>query len=504
MFRILKADKDTYITNKYIDGVRAVSGNVGLGGSLDLFKLYGITLSGSGRVPQTELSRILIHFDLDPLRNLVTANKIDIAHSSFKCFLNLKDVYGGQPTPSNFTVDIFPLSASFSEGLGKDIAYYADKDKANFLSASSDALWIGEGCTQGGGATEVCDYITSSLTVTNTKVSQTFITGEEDLLVDVTSVVSATIKGDLPDSGFRITFTSTIENDSKTYFVKRFASRQAYDESKRPQILVKFDDSILDDTSNLYLDSPVSASLFLYNYVNGQLTNLLSASSQVTGLNNLLLELKTEASGVGAYSLFFTGSQHKYGANFATGIYSASVTLPLSNANLKESYLQTGSIKFTPIWSSLDKTVAYITGSSITAYAPERITKRLNPRRYIVSVIGISTEYSEAEDVTMRVNIFDQNSPIIIAKRLPVELPGVVLRNAHFAIRNAATNVYAIPFDTTNNSTKLSSDSSGMYFNFSTAALTSLNSYVIDVMINVDGQEQKYLNASPAFRIIKI
>lgn len=504
MFRILKADKDTYITNKYIDGVRAVSGNVGIAGSLDLFKLYGITLSGSEKIPQTELSRLLIHFDLTPLRTLVSTNKVDISHSSFKCYMSLKDVYGGQPTPSNFSVDIFPLSASFSEGLGKDIAYYADKDKANFLSASSDARWGGEGCTLACFATGSGDYITSSLTVPDTKVSQTFSTGQEDILVDVTSVISATIKGDLPDSGFRISFTPAIESDTKTYFVKRFASRHAYDESKHPKLLVKFDDSILDDTSNLYLDSPVSASLFLYNYVNNQLTNLLSGGVEVTGSNSILLELKTEVTGVGTYSLFFTGSQHRYGSNFATGIYSASVTLPLSDANLKTSYLQSGSIKFTPVWSSLDKTVAYVTGSSITAHAPNRITNRLNPRRYTVSVIGINSEYSQSEEVTMRVNIFDQNSPIIVATRLPVLLPGIVLRNSHYAIRNTATNEYVIPFDTTNNSTKLSSDSDGMYFSFNTAALTPLNSYAIDIMIPVDGLQQKYLNASPAFRVIKI
>lgn len=506
MFRILKADKDTYITNKYVDGKPAVSGNVGIAGTLDLFKLYGITIvtSGTTKTPKTELTRILVHFDLDPLRDLVTANKVDLSHSSFKCFMNLKDVYGGQPTPSNFTVDIFPLSASFAEGLGKDTAYYSDKDTANFLSASSTALWAGEGCTSACFSTGSGDYITSSVTIPSTKVSQTFVTGQEDLLVDVTSIVSATIKGDLPDAGFRISFTGDIESNLQTYFVKRFASRHAYDESKRPKMLIKFDDSILDDTTNLYLDSPSSSSLFLYNYVQNQLTNLVSASSSVTGSNCILLELQTEVSGVGTYRLYFTGSQHTYGSISATGIYSASVGLPLSNANLKTNFLQSGSVTFTPIWSSLDKKVAYVTGSSIVAYGPERITKRLNPRRYTVSVVGIGYDYSESEEVTMRVNIFDQNSPIIIAKRTPVELPGVVLKNSHYAVRNAVTDEYVIPFDTVTNSTKLSSDSNGMYFSFNTSALTPLNSYVIDIMIPVDGLQQKYLNASQTFRIMKL
>ena len=57
MFRSIKSDKDTYITNKYVDGIRAVSGNVGIAGSLDLFKLYGISFVGTGsnRIPQKDL-----------------------------------------------------------------------------------------------------------------------------------------------------------------------------------------------------------------------------------------------------------------------------------------------------------------------------------------------------------------------------------------------------------------------------------------------------------------
>lgn len=503
MFRILKADADTYITNKYVDGKSVVSGNVGIAGTLDLFKLYGVTItsSGSTRIPKTELSRALLHFDLNPLRNLVDEGRIDISHNSFKCFLSLSDVYGGQTTPSNFTLNIFPLSASFSEGLGKDVAYYSDIDSSNFLSSSTSVLWGGEGCTLACFSTGSGDYITSSITIPNTKASQIFTKGTEDLLVDVTRIVSATLKGELPDAGFRLSFDSLAEQDEKTYFVKRFASRHAYDESKHPKLLVKFDDSILDDSSNLYFDS--QSNIFLYNYIHGQLSNLISGSSTLTGSNCILLELQTQVSGVGNYSLYFTGSQHSFGSNYSSGIYSASVLLPLSDTNLKTNFDVSGSVTFTPVWSSLDQTITYSAGPSIVARAPQRISYRLNPRRYVVSAVGITTDYSEDEEVTMRVYIFDQNDPLIIAKRLPVELPGLSLRDVHYAVRNTITNEYEIPFDTVNNSTKMSSDSKGMYFNIHTSALTALNTYVVDVMINVDNLQQKYLNASAPFRIMK-
>jgi len=503
MFRTLKADKDTYVTNRYINSVSVVSGNTGIASSLDLFKLYAMTLLGSGtnKHPVTELSRMFVHFDLEPLRELVDSGKVDLDHYSFKCHLNLKDVYGGQTTPSKFTVAVFPLSASFDEGLGKDVVYYSDKDKSNFLSASSTSAWFVSGCGLAGNSTSLVDYITSSPSIQSTKITQYFPKGTEDLLVDVTAIVSATLTSEIPDQGFRISLDEIQETDQFSYFVKRFGSRQTYDESKHPRLFVRFDDSIADDTANFTLD--VNSNLFLYNYVNGELKNLVSASADVAGDNCLILKLQTIVSGVGNYSLYFTGSQYKQGKNYLSGVYYAAATVPLTDANIKTYYNASGSVKFTPIWQSFDSTLAYVTGSKVTARAPERLSKRLSPRRYTIGVIGISTEYLENETVAMRVNVFDDNSPIIKAQRLPIELPGLVIRNSHYAIRDNTTGEYAIPFDTAYNSTRLSSDSDGMYFNFNTSALVPQREYVIDIMLVVDGMQHKYLDASPVFRVRK-
>ena len=466
MFRALKSDKDAYITNKFIDGKQAISGNTGIAGSLDLFKLYGMTITGSQ--PQTELSRLLIHFNLDPLRDLVSSGDLDISDSSFKCHLRLKDVYGGQLTPSNFSVSVFPLSASFDEGLGKDVAYYSDKDKCNFLSSSKNSAWFLTGCAQACDASTQGDYITSSLSIPSTKVNQSFLTGQEDLLVDVTQIISSTISGELPDEGFRISFDAAFESDTHTYFVKRFASRHAFDESKHPKLFVRFKDSIEDDNANFFVDR--ESKIFLYNYYNDELTNIKSSSLDVTGSNCIILELKTEISGVGEYSLFFTGSQFSLGSNYTPGTYFAPVLVETSDPNIKTYLASSGSVYFTPIWRSLDESVSFVTGSILTARNQVALSKRLSPRRYTISVLGVSKEYGENEDVVLRVNIFDKNSPIIKAQRLPIELPGAVVRNSYFAIRNVSTNEYEIPFDDLYESTKLSSDSDGMYIKFNTSA----------------------------------
>ena len=501
MFRSLAADKDAYITNKIVDSVRAVSGNTGIAGSIDLFKLYGITVitSGSSSVPQKEISRALIHFDLAEIKNLFNQNRIDITHPSFKCYIKLCDVYGGQTTPNNFSVSIFPLSASFDEGFGKDVSYYADKDKCNFISSSKDSKWFVTGCGLACFSTGSGDYITSSLEIANTKKTQFFAKGDEDLLVEVTDIVSATIKNDLPDQGFRISFDESLENDNYTYFVKRFGSRHAYDYDKRPKLLVKFNDSIQDDSANFYLDK--NSNLFLYNYVDGQLTNLMSASSEVTGSNSIILELKTEVSGVGNYSLYYTGSQHSIGINFISGVYSVPVTAGLTDANIKSYFETSGSVKFTPIWKSLDGTLSYVTGDRLTAFGPSRLTQRLSPRRYSINVLGINEEYQHNEDVVLRVNIFDENNPQIKAQRLPIEIPGIVIKKSYYGIRDIATGKYAVPIDDVHSSTLLSSDGKGMYLTFNTSALNSLRTYTIDITLKIDGMSHHYQNVSVPFRI---
>ena len=118
MFKVLRPNKDTYITNRVVDGEMRLHANVGGAGSLDLFKLYGYA-SDANEQPITELSRLLVKFDLEPLRKLVNAGKVSILSDAFTCKLYLHDVYGGQPTPSNFTARVYPLSASFDEGHGR-------------------------------------------------------------------------------------------------------------------------------------------------------------------------------------------------------------------------------------------------------------------------------------------------------------------------------------------------------------------------------------------------
>jgi len=499
MFKILRADKDTYITDRFINGRRSLTSSLGAAGSLDMFKLYGITISGSTAL--TELSRLFVHFDLAPLRSLVNQGKIDITSPTFKCKLQLRDVYGGQPTPVGFTAMVYPLSRSFDEGLGKDVVYYSDHDVCNFLSSSrAGGAWLLSGCALGGLAVNACDYITGSAFTSSLKASQFFTTGEEDLDVDVTPMISSTLAGVIPDSGFRISFDTTIEEDTHTYFVKRFGSRTAFNEDKHPRLVVKFDDSVTDDAQSIVFDN--TGYLFLYNYVRNAPANITSGSSltQITGSNSLILKLATEISG-GWYNLVFTGSQHKAWTIPIAGIYSASVIVSSTDSTVATKLAQSGSVKFTPIWGSLDGSVTFLTGSALTVTWPSRTSTSIDPKTFVVSVLGLHDIHRSDEETVLRVNIFDQSSPTIIFKRTPFQLPGLTIRDVYYGVRDTSTNEMVIPFDIVGNSTKVSSDVSGMFFKLDMSNLTHERSYVIDVLLVTGNNTQRYLAASPVFRI---
>lgn len=491
MLKIVKADKDSYITDKVIRSEPKTTSNVGAAGTLDLFKLYGLT-----NVNSKELSRLLVHFDLDDIKEAYLQGNLDINDSSFWCKMHLSDVYGGQTTPINFSISVFPLSASFDEGIGKDVAQYSDYDVCNWLTSSRGSTWYISGCGLPCDAqTSSGDYITSSINLITTEVIQNFKAGDEDLIVDVTSLVSATLSGEIPDRGFRLSFHNSAEDDSYTYFVKRFGSRQAYDESKRPKLIVGFDDSITDDSQNLTFDS--SCNLTLYNYSGGILSNIVSGSSltQVSGDDCLVLKMITEISG-GHYDLLFSGSQFSYGQYPVTGTYQSSVTILTSDPIISSKLLQSGSVIFTPVWCSSDLSLAYVTGSNLTV-RPQMRTSSQPVKNYVVSVNGLKNEYTNNEQAFVRLTIFDQSNPLIKVTRVPVELSGIVVKDTYYQIRDSVTKEVIIPFDDVRNSTKVSSDSSGMFFKFDTSSLLSGRTYVIDTMIS----KRIYSNTSPEFRI---
>jgi len=369
MFLVVTASSDTYITDKIVSTKRAVSGNVGQAGTIDLFKLWDESDAITGSV---EISRALISFDWGQIQAL-TASSLNL--NNFKAYLKMISVIGGQPAPTDFTLSLFPLSSSFSEGIGRDVSSYSHIDASNFLSRSSGVLWNMEGANSGGllGSSNI-DYITSGnlndgLGVRSFEASQRFINGNEDLYIDITDFVSSSIVGLLPQPSFRLSFSGSQEADNTTYFVKRFGSRNAKNPILRPRVEIFWDDSRVDDREQAVFD--VSGNLYLTNTVRGIKTNLVSGSSltSIAGDSCILVRFTT-----GSYTRYFTGSQDQQ-SGFIDGVYkapfifaSSDTTTITGSVTLSDAVRASGSITFEEIWTSLDETTVFKSGSLTVNY----------------------------------------------------------------------------------------------------------------------------------------
>ena len=256
MYKILTASADTYITNKVIStSARAIDANMGNASTIDIFKLYDeSTFSGHPRtyiddsatdllhstddlnvesIP-IELSRGLVKFDLSDI------TEAQAATTGFSATLKMYDVYGGQTTPSNFSLLVVPLAVEFDEGAGRDVESFNDLDTCNFVTASySSGVTTDWGTHYEDGDGNLCFNIDATSDFeAGYNATQEFETGQEDLSVDVTDAVKAMVDATITNHGFRISFISDEEKDDKTRFVKRFVSRHSNDKNKTPRLII--------------------------------------------------------------------------------------------------------------------------------------------------------------------------------------------------------------------------------------------------------------------------
>jgi hypothetical protein len=188
-------------------------------------------------------------------------------------------------------------------------------------------------------------------------------------------------------------------------------------------------------------------------------------------------------------------------------VYSASFTLSSTNQYIAAALAATGSvIKLTPVWASLDGTVLFHSGSKISVTKANRAETFLPTNTPVVTVSNLKDTYDNTETPVVRVNVFDRNSPLITAARVPLESPNGLLgiaSEAHWSVRNISTGEVVVPFDTTYGSTRLSSDSKGLFFKLFTSDFPTEQTYVIDVLLLVGGNRQVHSNASSQFKIVE-
>tara|TARA_R100000008_G_C3587681_1_gene173876 strand:+ start:10642 stop:12168 length:1527 start_codon:yes stop_codon:yes gene_type:complete len=488
------ADADTSITNAYKPNLteRGVSGNMGQSDILEVFSIYAQESTSS-----SELERILIKFPVTGSTSKYMSydrEQSNIPESgSVSFYLRMFNARHSQTTPKNFDLIVSAVSSSrttaWDEGTGLDMENYSDEYPANWTSAVASSSADGGAWTAEGG-----DFYTD----TSSSFTASFDSGFEDINLDITPLVeqwinsSGNVLGSKSNHGLLIKLDSAQEDAETSYYTKKFFARGSQYFFKRPYIEARWDSSKKDDRGNFYYSSSLAPAednlntIYLYNYVRGQLKNIpaigtgsifvsiFSGSSDNTEPSASKLAL---SAGGGVVT---SGHTNITGAYVSTGIYSASFAF-------------TGSTSLTRIFDVWHKDhVEYFTSS----IDPKSLTQvwsgnSMNPNQQFVSKItNLKSSYS-TQNTSARFRLYTRKkdwSPSIYSvasQDAPIDL----VEDSYYKVSRVNDDCEVISYGTgSDNNTRLCFDTSGSYFDLDMSLLEADNTYSIKFVFYLNGQ----------------
>ena len=313
---------------------------------------------------------------------------------------------------------------------------------------------------------------------TDTKSSFTtsFLKGNEDLEVDVTTLVEQWINSDgnvlgaKDNNGFLIKLASSYESSTTdSYYTKKFFARSSEFFFRRPTIEARWDSSRRDNRSNMIFSSsalPASnnlGNLYMYNYFRGNLVDIAGQTDQIPVLN-LYYSSGSVPEGTARY---FRDSSNT-AVNFLSasreskGVYKATFSVTSSVVTATYPYL-------VDVWTYSGSQVH--TGSAMSPKSHDFYNYNPNPN-YVISMPNMKKTYSKNETERFRLYVREKGwSPSVytVAKSTPETL---LIESASYKIFRVSDEKVLIPYNTGSNaSTMLSYDSEGNYFDLDMSIL---------------------------------
>ena len=456
------ADADNTITNAYKDGLslRATGSNMGQADVSEVFSIYGRESASSA-----ELSRVLTKFNVATISADRTAGVIP-ASGSVSFYLRLYNAETSNTVPKNFTIVAQAISQSWNEGDGLDLENYKDSGKSNWVSASTTTAWN----TAGG------DYHSSPT------FTQDFSTGLEDLEIDISFLVEEWIDGTKDNYGIGIRLTSSLETAARSYYTKRFFARGTQYFFKKPVIEARWNSSTQDDRGDFYMSSSLAPAadnlntLYLYNYVRGQLTNI-----PAIGTGEIYVDLYQTLGGTALTQVISTPATGGY---VSTGIYSCSVCITGTYTTLRDVWYSGSTEYFTgTISPQTFGASSYSTGNS----------------RYITKIKNLRNKYFSEEEARFNVYVRSKNWSPTIYTVASSEIENTIIPSASYRVYRVLDGYNAIPHGTGSElQTLLSYDVSGNYFNLDMSLLEPGYEYGIKLAF-YDSQRKSWIEQDQKF-----
>ncbi len=489
------ADADNTITNAFQENltIRGTGSNMGQADVLEAFSIYAQESATS-----TELARIILKF---PVIEEIKADRdagLIPALDSVSFYLKMSNARHPHTLPKNYKLDVLAVSSSWQEGNGLDMENYTDLTYdgigSNWIQArQSSSVDNGKWTTEGG------DYHTTPAFVAS------FDKGDEDLEVDVTSLVEEWIAGTKANYGFGIKLSSSYEAFSGanaagakfSYYTKKFFARSSEFYFDRPVIEARWDTARRDNRSNLIFSSSALPSvnnlqnLYLYNYFRGNLIDIKGDSG-----DNPVMKLYYSSGSVPEGDARYVRNSSNAAANsivgtrVSKGVYKATFSITSSVVDTTYPYL-------IDVWSTQGgDAVEFHTGSVMEPKSYD--FDDYNPNtKYVVNLKNLKPKYIRGQTERFRFFVREKNwSPNIYttAKTQPTNL---MIESASYQISRASDKKIVIPYGTgSTGETMLSYDSDGNYFDLDMDLLEEGYTYELKLSFYEDSlssyREQPY------------
>jgi len=207
---------------------------------------------------QSTYARPLVQFSKDDMSDVLT-NYIRTAsyQSYFKMYLC--EAYG---IPTNYTIELHPTYQKWDMGTGKlgDNPVNETGATWNFPTAYSSSYWLTSGFPAGvtgsfistnpGGGT----WYTSSYTQSFTPYT------EKDIQIETTNFTNLYLSGSIPNYGFIVKTSGSLEFDSNYNYTLNFFSRDS-NTIYPPCLEFRWDDSSFNPSGNICSNSQINVSL---------------------------------------------------------------------------------------------------------------------------------------------------------------------------------------------------------------------------------------------------
>ena len=278
------------------------------------------------------------------------------------------------------------------------------------------------------------------------------------------------------------------EGAKTSYYTKKFFGRGTEYFYKKPNIEARWNNSIKDDRGNIHNESillPLSHNtntIYLYNSHGGELIDIPSLG---TGASAMMVKFyDSESSLTGEVT--GTNPTMVMADRVSKGVYAASFAIDT-----------TASIVYDR-WFDPAQTQCYHTGNF---YIRERQAETYNPYpNYVTSLTNLRPIYYSHETARFRFYIRQKDWSPTIYTVATTEMDTLTMQSSSYQIHRLVDDMTVIPLDTSSdNSTMMSYDVSGNYFDLSMDLLEPGYSYGIKISF-YEGSVGGYVEQEPIWK----